>query len=113
MNRLKILLTDKRFLTSLVISTCLALICKGGAVSKLAPPFSFQPHHPRAVLETTNKLSESTANHRIIAVELCSDVREIPRRATVNPRFARATFQFELTTSISKISARSPPALAS
>ena len=104
----RILKLNKRLLACFVIATCLSLICIGGALSKLAPPFSPQPHRPRAVIETCSKRCVNAASHRMIPAALCSAVPEIPFQAPLRERFAGVSSQFESVT-LATVAARGPP----
>jgi len=103
---------NKRLFAWYIIPICLCFIFMGGTVFKIAPPYSPQPHHPRAVLETANKLVENATTNGIIAIELCNDVPDFPHHNAFTSRLSRLVPLFD-STATSTNSERAPPALAS
>ena len=103
---------NKRLFASLVISACILLIYMGGTVFHIAPQFSFQPHHPRALVEakTTKRLNQNATTNSVIAADLDKNVPKLSDQNAPRPPFYCAVFQLDSAT-ISSIGARAPPAL--
>ena len=104
---------NKRLLASLVISTCIFLIYMGGTVFHVEPQFSFQPHHPRALVETktTKGLNQKATINSVISANLDNSVPKLSDQSAPKSAFFRVVFQFGSTT-IFSIGARAPPVLA-
>ena len=108
----KKLLGNRQLLASLVILTCIFLIYFGGTVCHVEPQFSFQPHHPRALVEVRaiKGLSQNVTTNSVIVADLDKSVPKLSDQSALKSPFFCAIFQFNSTT-ISSIGARAPPVL--